>query len=83
VKIETRVGIFIVISIGIFFYLSLNIGAIRLDQRLFYLYKTYFDDTGGLDEKASVKIAGVEVGWVEKIELLEGGKAEANDQKKL
>lgn len=77
-KIETRVGIFIVISVGIFFYLSLNIGAIRLDQRLYYLYKTYFDDTGGLDEKASIKIAGVEVGWVEKIELLEGGKAEVH-----
>ena len=77
-KTETRVGIFVTIAIGIFFYLSLNIGAIRLDQRQYYHYKTYFDDTGGLDEKAPVKIAGVEVGWVETINLLEGGKAEVN-----
>lgn len=79
-KTETRVGIFVMIAIGIFFYLSLNIGAFRLDQRNYYLYKTYFDDTGGLDEKAPVKIAGVEVGWVDKITLLEGGKAEVNLQ---
>jgi len=76
VKTETRVGIFVTIAIGIFFYLSLNIGAIRLDQRSFYLYKTYFDDTGGLDEKSPVKIAGVEVGWVDAVNLLKSGKAE-------
>lgn len=77
-KTETRVGIFVIVAVGIFFYLSLNIGAIRLDQRQYYLYRTYFDDTGGLDEKSPVKIAGVEVGWVDKIRLLEGGKAEVN-----
>lgn len=76
VKTETRVGIFVIISIGIFFYLSLNIGAIRLDKKQYYTYKTYFDDTGGLDEKSQVKIAGVEVGWVDEIKLLSGGKAE-------
>ena len=75
-KVETRVGIFVIAAIGIFFYLSLNIQAIRLDKAQYYVYKTYFDDTGGLDEKAPVKIAGVEVGWVENVNLLEGGKAE-------
>jgi phospholipid/cholesterol/gamma-HCH transport system substrate-binding protein len=78
VKAETRVGIFVIIAIGIFFYLSVNIGAIRLDERQYYLYKTYFDDTGGLDKKAPVKIAGVEIGWVDSINLLPGGKAEVN-----
>lgn len=77
-KTETRVGIFVIIAVGIFFYLSLNIGAIRLDQQQYYLYKTYFDNTGGLDEKSPVKIAGVEIGWVESINLLDGGKAEVN-----
>ena len=75
---ETRVGLFIIVSIGIFFYLSINIGSIRLDRDQYYSYKAYFDDTGGLDVKASVKIAGVEVGWVDSITLLEGGKAEVN-----
>lgn len=75
-KLETRVGIFILIAIGIFLYLSINIREIRLDRNQYFTYKAYFDDTGGLTIKSSVKIAGVEVGWVESIELLDGGKAE-------
>ncbi len=75
-KTETKVGIFILIAIGIFIYLSVNIGALRLDTAQHNVYKTYFDDTGGLDVKASVKIAGVDVGWVDCIELLSDGKAE-------
>ena len=75
-KTETRVGIFIIIAIGIFIYLSINIGAFRLDTAQYFVYKTYFDDTGGLDAKAPVKIAGVDVGWVDSIELQEDGKAE-------
>ena len=75
-RTETRVGIFVIIAISIFFYLSFNIGAFRLDEDQYYIYKTYFDDTGGLDTKAPVKIAGVEVGWVDGIKLLDGGKAE-------
>lgn len=75
-KIETRVGTFILVAIGLFFYLSINIGEFRLDKRMYYSYKAYFEDTGGLDAKSPVKIAGVSVGWVETIKLMEGGKAE-------
>jgi len=78
VKTETRVGIFVLTAIGIFFYLSMNIGVIRLDRDLYHPYKAFFDDTGGLDVKSPVKIAGVEVGWVDSILLLAGGKAEVN-----
>ena len=75
-KTETRVGIFLIVAIGIFIYLSVNIGALRLDTAKYNVYKTYFDDTGGLDVKANVKIAGVDVGWVDDIELQQDGKAE-------
>lgn len=73
---ETIVGLFILIAIGIFLYLSINIRAIRLDRDQYHTYKAYFDDTSGLAVKAPVKIAGVEVGWVEEIKLLADGKAE-------
>ncbi len=73
---ETRVGLFILVAIGIFLYLSINIKALRFDKHQFHTYKAYFDDTGGLAVKSPVKIAGVEVGWVETIELLDNGKAE-------
>ncbi|MFH1644644.1 MAG: MlaD family protein, partial [bacterium] len=77
-KTETRVGIFILGSIVVFLYLSINIKLLRLDQHQYYEYKTYFDDTGGLEVKAPVRIAGVDVGWVDNVLLHEGGKAEVN-----
>jgi len=76
VKLETRVGLFILVAIGAFLYLSISIRALRLVRDKFHLYRAYFDDTGGLAVKASVKIAGVEVGWIEEIKLLDDGKAE-------
>jgi len=76
VKLETTVGLFILIAIGVFLYLSINIRAIRLDKDQYHDYKAFFDDTSGLAVKAPVKIAGVEVGWVDEINLLSDGKAE-------
>jgi len=78
VKSETRVGLFIISSIVVFIYLSIHIKVFRIDKDQYAQYKTYFDDTGGLDEKSVVRIAGVDVGWVDSIILLEGGKAEVN-----
>lgn len=75
-KLETRVGLFIFVAIGIFLYLSINIRAIRFDRDQYNTYKAYFDDTSGVAIKAPVKIAGVDVGWVDEIRLLPDGKAE-------
>ena len=75
-RIETRVGLFILAAIGVFLYLSVNVRVLRFDQNQFKTYKAYFDDTGGVVAKALVRIAGVEVGWVDDVRLLPGGKAE-------
>lgn len=75
-KHETQVGLFILAGLGIFLYLSVNIKAFRFDKNQYNEYKTYFDDTGGVAVKAPIKIAGVDVGWVEDVRLLHGGKAE-------
>ena len=75
-KIETRVGLFIIAAISIFFYLSINIRAFRFDKDQFYTYLAYFDDTSGISSKAPIRIAGVEVGWVGAVRLLPGSKAE-------
>jgi phospholipid/cholesterol/gamma-HCH transport system substrate-binding protein len=76
VKTETRVGLFIVAGLTIFLYLSIHIGEVRFNRDQYVAYLAYFDDTGGIEMKSPVKIAGVNVGWVEKIDLLKGGKAE-------
>lgn len=77
IKTETIVGIFIVIALGIFFYLSFFLGVFRIDRVHYQKYTVYFNDVSGLDKKADVKIAGVKVGWVEKIELIENHEYQA------
>ena len=75
-KTETQVGLFILVAIGIFFYLSISIGALRLDGPSYYTYKAYVEGSGGLAVNAFVKIAGVTVGWVDNIVLTENGIVE-------
>lgn len=76
-KIETRVGIFVLIALAIFGYMGFKIGAFRFDRAQYTQYILYFRDISGLSRKAAVKIAGVKVGWVEDIKLIEGAEAKA------
>jgi phospholipid/cholesterol/gamma-HCH transport system substrate-binding protein len=76
VKTETIVGLFLLGALAVFLYLSMSIGSFRLDRDRYHFYKAYFDDTGGLESKDPVKIAGVDVGWVSELKLpADGGKA--------
>jgi phospholipid/cholesterol/gamma-HCH transport system substrate-binding protein len=76
-KIETRVGIFVLIALSIFVYMGFKIGAFRFDRAQYTQYILYFHDISGLSRKAAIKIAGVKVGWVEEIKLIEGMQAKA------
>ena len=78
-KIETRVGIFVLVALAIFGYMGFKIGAFRFDRAQYEKYILYFSDISGLTRKAAVKIAGVKIGWVEEITLIAGveSKAEA------
>ncbi len=71
-KIETRVGIFVLIALGIFAYMGFKIGAFRFDYAKYNDYTVYFKDISGLSRKADVKIAGVKVGWVDDVKLIPG-----------
>lgn len=71
-KTETVVGLFIVVALGIFFYMTFFLGVFRFDRMNYLPYTVYFNDVSGLEKKADVKIAGVKVGWVEGIELING-----------
>lgn len=70
IRTETRVGLFVVIALGIFFYMTIHIGVFRLDRSKYKPQVVYFEDVSGLEKKAPVKIAGVTVGWVERVELV-------------
>lgn len=69
-NIETRVGIFVLLALGVFIYMGFQIGAFRFDRGKYAQYMLTFKDVSGLSRKADVKIAGVKVGWVEKVSLV-------------
>lgn len=69
-KVETRVGIFVLLALGIFAYMGFQVGAFRFDRGNYAQYSLFFKDVSGLSRKAEVKIAGVKVGWVEEVNLL-------------
>jgi len=74
---ETRVGLFVLAALGVFFYMTFKIGVFRWDRLNYKCYIVYFKDVSGLEKKADVKIAGVKVGWVETIELIDTDRARA------
>ena len=76
-KIETRVGIFVLIALAVFGYMGFKIGAFRFDRSQYTQYILYFRDISGLSRKASIKISGVKVGWVEEIQLVPGNNSKA------
>ena len=76
-KIETRVGIFVLIALAVFGYMGFKIGAFRFDRSEYAQYILYFNDISGLSRKAAIKIAGVKVGWVEEVKLLPGTETKA------
>ena len=77
-KTETKVGIFIVVAVCIFVYMTFYLGVFRVNLNQYNTYDVFFDDLSGLVKKSDVKIAGVKVGWVDDIQLVNDGiKAKA------
>jgi len=74
---ETRVGFFVLAALCVFAYMGFQIGAFRFDRFRYNTYVVSFKDTGGLERKGVVKIAGVKVGWVEQIQLVNDGHMHA------
>jgi phospholipid/cholesterol/gamma-HCH transport system substrate-binding protein len=72
INTETSVGIFVLGALAIFFYMTFQIGVFRLDTGNYKSHPVFFTDVSGLIPKSDVKVAGVKVGWVQKIALIEG-----------
>jgi phospholipid/cholesterol/gamma-HCH transport system substrate-binding protein len=68
-RLETIVGIFVLVGILCLAYLSINLGKLELLGGDHYEVSANFDSISGLRNGASVEIAGVEVGRVERIVL--------------
>jgi len=68
-RLETIVGIFVLVGILCLAYLSINLGKLELLGGDYYKVSANFDSISGLRNGASVEIAGVEVGRVDRMEL--------------
>ncbi len=71
---ELKVGIVVLVSIMILFYMSFRIGKFGAFRERGYEINVTFANANGLDPRSPVQIAGVEVGKVKKI-VLDGYKA--------
>ena len=75
-KRESKVGLFIIIGLILFFYMIVRVGQINLSfKKKGYTIYTTFDQTAALLKGAPVRLAGVKIGKVVDIYLKEG-KAE-------
>ena len=75
-NIEFTVGIFLIVGLICFSYLAIKVGGVGWFEDKTYKVKASFTSISGLKEGASVEIAGVKVGKVEKIHL-DNGEYEA------
>ena len=68
-SLDTAVGVFVLVGILCLAYLSVKLGKVELLGGEYYRVNAVFDSVSGLKPGASVEIAGVAVGTVEKISL--------------
>lgn len=67
---ELKVGLFIIFAFGILFYMTFNVSGSKLfSQNGKRTLVIYFTAITGVTEKADVRMAGVKIGEVQKIEL--------------
>jgi phospholipid/cholesterol/gamma-HCH transport system substrate-binding protein len=69
---ELKVGFFAVFVMFILTFMTFKVGGLDWLKKEGFIVYVYFRDIAGLDEKTKVKIAGVDAGIIEKIELKEG-----------
>lgn len=72
---EIKVGLFAVVAIAIIAFATIRVGDQSIVAGGAYQIKTVFNNATGLYPKASVEVAGVDVGVVKKIELTPEGRA--------
>ncbi len=72
ISTEAKVGLFVLVALIILGYMSFRVSEQGFGLKKGYLVNVVFDNATGLERDASVQIAGVEVGRVEKISLANG-----------
>lgn len=69
---ELKVGIFALIVLLVLAVMTFKTGGLEWTKKKGYTLYASFDNTAGLDEQTKIKVAGVDTGIVDEIELVEG-----------
>jgi phospholipid/cholesterol/gamma-HCH transport system substrate-binding protein len=69
---ETKVGLVVLLAIGVLSFMTFKIGGFSFDKKGYRLF-VVFPNVAGLSARAPVQIAGVQIGEVEAISLVEDG----------
>src|SRR3990172_6085970 len=66
---EAKVGLLVLVGAVILLYMTFAVGKYQFGEKKGYIITAEFDSVAGLDVKAAVRMAGVKIGAVEKVEL--------------
>lgn len=69
---ELKVGAFALLVIAVLIFMTFKVGGLEWTKKRGYSIYANFKNVAGLDEKTKIKVAGVEAGMVENIELSNG-----------
>lgn len=72
---ETRLGLFVLIGIGVIAFLSLRLGHSKMKPQNSFVFYAEFKSVDGLEKGTDVEVAGVKVGEVDDISLGADGMA--------
>ncbi len=66
---EAKVGLLVIVGSVLLLYMTFAVGKYQLGEKEEYTLQAAFDSVAGLDTKSAVRMAGVKIGLVEKVEL--------------
>jgi len=66
---EAKVGLLVIAGSVVLLYMTFAVGKYEFGEKKGYILEAAFDSVAGLDAKSAVRMAGVKVGVVEKVEL--------------
>lgn len=72
ISTELKVGSFAIFVLCILAFMTFKVGGLDWTKKKGYTLHAFFTQTAGLDEKTKVKVAGVDAGTIQSIELVEG-----------
>lgn len=68
---EAKVGLLVLVGSVTLLWMTFAVGKYEFGEKKGYTVIAVFDSVAGLDAKASVRMAGVQIGTVEKVELVD------------